>query len=95
MERYARHVVCRVWIADDIPRPVVSFDTLRDAVAWVDKHDIEEDYHIYDIEHLTLGNMLKAEACAGLIKQIRNYIADPPVTEADFAPPETTSGEAS
>jgi hypothetical protein len=90
-ERYCRHVVCRVWVIDDIPRPIVSFDLLRDAVEWVDQQD-EANYHIYDIEHLTLGNMLQAEVCAGLIEQIRLYLAGPPVTAADFMPPE--SGEA-
>lgn len=78
-ERYARCVVYRRWSdprADERFRPHASFDTMRQAVNYVDfarEDDGHRGWHyiIRDIEHIDMGDMLTHPECAGLIALIR------------------------
>jgi hypothetical protein len=70
METYARHIIYRRCPGDTF-RPHISVATLREAVAIVDSQFDGCEYKVIDLEHLDLGDMLKAEACADLVARFR------------------------
>ena len=74
-EQYNRHIVYHKWCEDDIFRPLVSFESLKDAVAYFDKL-IEQVptklMKIIDLEHIDMGDMLVAHECRELIDRIRS-----------------------
>jgi len=68
-------------------RPHVSFPNLIDCVRFVDEHgECGSQFQVIDLENLYLGDMLVAPDAAATIKSLRDYIAEPPVTIADFQP---------
>ena len=74
MERYCRHIVYHRWTPEDTYRPLMSFDTLKEAVDYYDElidQVPNKDMKVIDLEHIDLGNMLKAEDCAELIAGFR------------------------
>ena len=79
MERYCRHIVYRRWISDDIFRPLVSFDTLRDAVDYFDEtfeQNSNMQMKVIDLEHIDMGDMMLRHECHDLIAQFRALRAD-------------------
>lgn len=71
MERYARHIVYHKWMDADIFRPFVSFDTLKEAVAFCDEQEGRKVLKLIDLEHLDMGDMLVADECSELIARFR------------------------
>ena len=78
MERYARHIVYRGYSGegareDEMFHVHRSFDTLREAIIYVD--DVKGvgpyGYRVIDIEHIGLGDMLVASECRALVARIR------------------------
>lgn len=74
MERYARHVVYRRCLGEQ-PRPHRSFDTLREAIDYVDGFgrdgDVDDSYQVIDLEHLHLGDMRTSHEAARTVALIR------------------------
>lgn len=74
-EVYNRHIVYHKWAEEDIFRPLASFETLREAVAYFDKLIDQiptKLMKVIDLEHIDMGDMLVHPDCRDLIDRIRH-----------------------
>jgi hypothetical protein len=79
MERYARHIVYTRWAGPNARpgepwRPHASFDTLAEAVRYVDSAERTNqpwETKVIDLEHIDHGDMLTAGVCADMVSRIR------------------------
>ena len=78
-ETYHRHIVYHRWIEGDMYRPLMSFETLRDAVDYFDEL-IEQiptkQMKVIDLEHIDMGDMMVRHECQDLIAQFRALRAE-------------------
>jgi hypothetical protein len=88
MKTYARFIVYGRWSTaagepKDIYRPLASFDTSIEAIEYLDSAAAENaggpgptsQYKLMDLEHLDLGDMMRASECRAMVEATRKRIA--------------------
>lgn len=88
MKAYARFVVYGRWSTapgepKDIYRPHASFPTTIEAIDYLDSATAENtggpgptcQYKLIDLEHLDLGDMMRASECRAVVETARKRIA--------------------